>query len=87
MWNGVILTLSTKDSNNTSVNHAAIVLADKEDTANFVFFLKSDYQNQEMNDVLRSGRSTIYYEGHEGSTSVVNREFYLGCRTSEAWGT
>ena len=69
-WNGVILTLSFKDSNNNVV-HVATAVCPKENAEAYRYLLSNSMKFEPMMAVLNNASYTCFSDGHKGSDSVL----------------
>lgn len=69
-WQGVMLTLSTNDRNNTVI-HVATFLRAKEDASNYTFLIEHACKYEEMRTFLQSSSTTIYCEKHKGPPAAI----------------
>ena len=75
-WNGVMLTLSCKDSNNRLI-HVATAVTPKEDASSYRFLLLQAKRNPEMATFLNDRRTTFFSGGHRGSPAAMKAEVPL----------
>ncbi|CAN0350255.1 unnamed protein product [Pylaiella littoralis] len=72
-YEGQIIVLSTKDSDNRLVM-AAFAIADKENADNYAYLFREAKKNPEMAAFLNSPDTTIYADGHLGTPVAKARE-------------
>ena len=71
-WNGVMLTLSCKDSDNKII-HVATAVTPKEDAASYRFLFENAMANQEFAQYLNNAETTIFSDGHKGSSAATKK--------------
>ena len=75
-WNGVMLTLSCKDSNNRLI-HVATAVTPKEDASSYRFYFQQANRNPKMATFLNDRRTTCFSDGHRGSPAAMRAEVPL----------
>ena len=69
-WNGVILVLSFKNSNNNVV-HVASAVCPKENADAYTYLLGNAMKFEPMKEVLNNASYTCFCDGHKGSASAL----------------
>ena len=69
-WNGVILALSFKNSNNNVV-HVASAICPKENADANTYLLRNAMKFEPMKEVLNNASYKCFSDGHKGSTSAL----------------
>ena len=69
-WNGVILVLSFKNSNNNVIHVASAVCA-KENADAYTYLLRNAMKFEPMKEVLNKPSYTCFSDGHKGSASAL----------------
>ncbi|CAN0326757.1 unnamed protein product, partial [Hapterophycus canaliculatus] len=72
-WNGIMLTLTCKDANNTLI-HVATIIGPKENTELYENLLRNCKRNPEMKELLEHPKTTYFTDGHKGSPAALRRE-------------
>ena len=72
-WNGVMLTLSCKDANNTII-HVATIIGPKENADLYQALLRTCKKNQQLKEFLEDSMTTYFTDGHKGSPAALKRE-------------
>lgn len=71
LWNGVMFVLTAKDSNNNMVLVATALSSNKECERGYKFLLETALENLEFKAFLSSPDTTIFVDGHKGSTAAL----------------
>lgn len=78
-WNGVMLTLSGKDSNDTIVV-VSLLLCGTESVDNYRFLLRKSMENSDFARYLNSPRTTVYTDGRGSLDRALRAEASLAQR-------